>query len=132
MRYCHSTTALSKLRRRSLHGQTRAKGQSGSQEAQKGEDQDNCCRSKSKDRRLAADNRLRQKEIARRRRRALDRAIAEATPGRRRGDCFVVTVRQNLCCRQINRGTTGQSLRLQRPAPKRLATIWGVRAIRGD
>ena len=49
--------------RRSLHGQTRAKGQSGSQEAQKGEDQDNCC-SKSKDRHMAADNRLRQKEIA--------------------------------------------------------------------
>ena len=68
--------------RRSLHGQTRAKGQSGSQEAQKGEDQDNCCRSKSKDRHMAADNRLRQKEIARHRRRALDRATAEATPGR--------------------------------------------------
>ena len=64
--------------------------QRGNREAKKpkkGEDQDNCCRSKSKDRHMAADNRLRQKEIARHRRRALDRAIAEATPGQRGGDC---------------------------------------------
>ena len=53
-----------KTKGRDRHGQGRAEKQSGSQEAEKRQDQDNCRGAKSEDRWMAADNRLRQKEIA--------------------------------------------------------------------
>ena len=91
------------------HGQRRATRQSGSQKAEKREDQDHRCGSKSKDHCMAADNRFRKKEIDVCRR-ALDGATAEAAPASTAQTC--------LCrCSELRR-----NFRLPSRQPRRTTT----------